>query len=74
MTSYHHVIVETPPVLKERDGKWFVQIVHGDLTVEAPVGSWFATEFMVRIVIPQVFPTEGAPSAQIKPPVPPREG
>lgn len=78
MTDYHLVRVDTPPILRQRDGKWFAVVIHGGLEIEAPIGKWFAAEFMVRIVIPQVFPLDtdqGAPSGnETPPPVPEGKG
>jgi len=43
-----------PPVLVERDGQWFIRITDGNLAIEAPIGEWFATQFITRLVIPKL--------------------
>jgi len=54
MTDYKTKRVQTPPTIKEIDGQWFVQIHDGDLTLEAPIGEWFAAQFVTRVIIPKL--------------------
>lgn len=53
-SDYRTIATSTPPVLRERDGGWFIVVIAANLEIEAPVGPWFAHEFLSRVVAPLV--------------------
>ena len=53
-SDYRTITTPTPPVLRERDGGWFIVVIAANLEIEAPVGPWFAHEFLSRVVAPLV--------------------
>lgn len=53
-TEYQLIKTETPPILRERNGQWFVVVIAGTVEIEAPLGEWFAGEFLKRVVLPKV--------------------
>lgn len=55
-SEYRTIATTTPPVLRQRDGRWFIVVAAANLEVEAPLGPWFASEFMSRVVAPLVAP------------------
>jgi hypothetical protein len=54
-SEYKTIKTETPPILRERDGRLFVVVVAGTTEIEAPLGEWFAGEFVKRVILPKVF-------------------
>jgi hypothetical protein len=48
------VTTKIPPVIREIDGRWFLVVTDGKTEITAPIGSWFASQFMTRVVIPQL--------------------
>lgn len=48
MNQYH---TNTPPVLNERDGKFYVTITDGKISIEAPIGRWFMAELLTKLLI-----------------------
>lgn len=48
-------ISQTPPIIREIDGRWVVVITDPDGSQHAAqIGSWFAAQFVTRVVIPQL--------------------
>lgn len=45
---------QTPPVIREIDGAWFIVITDGETEMIAPIGAWFALQFITRVVIPKL--------------------
>lgn len=45
---------ETPPVIREENGKWFIIVTDGTTEMKAPIGAWFAAQFMTRVVVPKL--------------------
>jgi hypothetical protein len=54
MTEYRHIITPTPPVIRQRDGQWYVIVAHGELSIEAPIGQWFLSELFTKVIVPQI--------------------
>jgi hypothetical protein len=54
-TEYKTIKTETPPVIRERNGQMFIVLVAGTMEIEAPLGEWFAGEFVKRVILPKVF-------------------
>lgn len=50
--------VDTPPTLKEIDGRWFIEIHDGSITVQAPIGWWFMRQLLERVILPLLFVKE----------------
>lgn len=48
------VTTQTPPIIREVDGKWFIVLTDGQTEMIAPIGAWFAAQFMTRVVVPQL--------------------
>lgn len=48
------MVSNVPPVIRERDGKFYVEVAAGNVEVLAPLGdgSWFLAHFLERIVEP----------------------
>jgi len=48
-------ISQSPPIIREIDGRWFVVITDGDGSQHgAQVGEWFAAQFVTRVVLPKL--------------------
>lgn len=54
MAEYRHIITPTPPVLRERDGRFSIVVSHGDIELEAEVGDWFMQQFVDRVILPRL--------------------
>jgi hypothetical protein len=48
------IMTDTPPTIREVDGKWFICVVGEDVEMWAPVGAWFASQFVTRVIIPKL--------------------
>lgn len=53
-SEYKIYTSNVPPSLKERDGKWFIEIYMGDNTYEAQIGFWLLRQLFERMVIPAI--------------------
>ncbi len=74
--EYQSLRTQTPPILRQRDGRWFIVTCTGNLEIEAPIGPWFAAEFLSKVVAPAVgVPSqpnqESSPHASSRPYLPP---
>lgn len=63
-------VSKTPPVLRENpDGSWLIIVIDPDGTEHAaPVGEWFAAQFITRVVLTKLVldaPKEIEPNAWI---------
>ena len=48
-------ITQTPPIIREISGQWFVVIVlDNQQEIAAPIGEWFAAQFITRVVLPKL--------------------
>jgi hypothetical protein len=54
MHSYELRRTPVPPVLVERDGRFFIRVIDGDLTIEAEAGQWFLEQLCGRVLFPRM--------------------
>lgn len=45
---------ETPPVIREVDGQWFIVVTDGKTEMIARIGTWFAAQFATRVIVPKL--------------------
>lgn len=54
MHDYSMRSTPVPPVLVERDGRFFIRLIDGDLTIEAEAGNWFLDQLCRRVLFPRM--------------------
>jgi hypothetical protein len=54
LSMMERITTHVPPVLRERDGKWFVVLSTGSIEVEAPIGSQFVEQLLERVAFPRM--------------------
>lgn len=55
MTERYRIeTTDTPPVITERDGRFFIQISYGNLTLQSEIGSWFVSQVFELFVMPRL--------------------
>ena len=48
-------ITHTPPIIRETENGWLLVITDTDgVQHAAPVGAWFASQFITRVVLPSL--------------------
>jgi hypothetical protein len=51
---YKIVKSRNPPLIRERDGKFYVHVIEGEVSYEAEIGAWFVQRLMEVYVVPQL--------------------
>lgn len=54
MSEYETRTTRVPPVLREHNGRLYVQVIDGPLTLEAEIGPWFIEQLMSKYILPKL--------------------
>jgi hypothetical protein len=45
---------DTPPIIRERDGRFYLIVASGPLIIEAEMGDWFMQQYMEKVMFPRL--------------------
>jgi hypothetical protein len=49
--SQVYTVTDTPPLIREKGGQFYLRVISGDRVIDAPIGEWFIMQFMEKVVM-----------------------
>ena len=46
-----HEFTQTPPLIREHGGQFYLRVITTERVIDAPIGDWFIQQFMEKVVM-----------------------
>jgi hypothetical protein len=50
-----HEFTQNPPLIREKDGQFYLRVVTAERVIDAPIGEWFVMQFMEKVVMKKLY-------------------